>query len=161
MKYQALLLLFFLPQFSFAQEEKKVEHYNHTPYVIVATNLSPEDVVDKLKAGIDSRKLTLFNEVPHHEGASKVGQELAFTHLLVFGKPEIGTKLMNCDQSVGLELPLKLLVYKNSDSTYLKYQKPMYLIEHHDLEECKAILTKMSGMLNSLVNEVTKTPMKE
>ena len=161
MKYQALLFLFFLHLLSFAQEKTKMEHINHSPYVIVASNFSPEDVVVKLKAGIDNRKLTLFNEVPHHEGAEKIGQELPFTHLLIFGKPEMGTKLMNCDQSVGLELPLKMLVYSDGDSTYLKYQKPLHLIEHHNLDECKAILTKMTGMLDGLVNEVTKALKEE
>ena len=70
---------------------------------------SVKDTVDRLEAAAKARGLVVFLRVDHAAGAQKIGRTFRPTELLVFGNPQGGTPLMECAQSVGIDLPLKAL----------------------------------------------------
>jgi uncharacterized protein (DUF302 family) len=56
------------------------------------------------------------------------------TKLLIFGSPKAGTPLMIAAPSIGIDLPLKVLVWEDEQgSVWISYNSPVYLRERHSL----------------------------
>ncbi|MFB8247258.1 DUF302 domain-containing protein [Streptomyces sp. NPDC055952] len=82
----------------------------------IATTPSPytfDETVDRLLAAFDRAELTLFCVIDHAAGALGVGLHLQPEKLLVFGNPTAGTPAMTARPEIGLELPLRLLVWQD------------------------------------------------
>jgi len=92
--------------------------------------------VDKLKAILKSKGVTLFALVDHSGEAEQVGMTMPPTKLLIFGNPRAGTPLMLASPSAALDLPLKILVAEDSErKVWISYNSPEYLKERHGLAE--------------------------
>ncbi|HEX4482911.1 MAG TPA: DUF302 domain-containing protein, partial [Solirubrobacteraceae bacterium] len=76
---------------------------------------------------IERRELTVFARIDHAAGAREVGLELADEEVVVFGSPRAGTALMQADARVGLELPLRMLVWSDGERALLGYRDPREL----------------------------------
>ena len=102
----------------------------------IPSNHSVDQTVDKLKAILQSKGVTLFALVDHSGEAEKVGLKMLPTKLLIFGSPKAGTPLMLAAPSVALDLPLKILVWQDSSGkVWVSYNNPAYLLERHGLPE--------------------------
>ena len=116
-----------------------------------------KDTVDRLEAAAKARGLNVFLRVDHAAGAKKVGKDLRPTELLVFGNPQGGTPLMECAQSVGIDLPLKALAWQDAaGQVWLGYNDPRYLAGRHDAGECSPVVQNLSKALAGLVQEAVK-----
>ncbi len=114
---------------------------------------SVKKTAEKMVKILKNKGLTVFNTINHTKGAKGVGMDLRPTTLIIFGNPKMGTKLMQCDQRMGLMLPMKILVWKNKKGkVMLGYTDPMHFKEKFQLKDCNGILTKMKGALNKLTN---------
>jgi uncharacterized protein (DUF302 family) len=99
---------------------------------------------DKLVAVLEERGMTVFARVDHAAGAKKVDMTMEPTELVIFGNPKLGTVLMKCAPSVAIDLPLKALIWEDSDGqTWLGYNDPAYLAARHKLEGCDKALEKV------------------
>lgn len=117
----------------------------------IQSKLTFDNTLARLKEGLDQKGLDLFAEIDHRKGAGKVGMELLPTTLLIFGNPKIGTKLMYCDQSIGIELPLKILVTQNEENeVFISYRDPQQFANQYQMEECLPILEKIQNVLSGL-----------
>ena len=120
---------------------------------------SPFDVattIDKLSAVLESKGMSIFGRVNHSANAEKAGLSLRPTELLIFGNPKIGTPLMNCAQSVALDLPQKMLAWQDeSGKTYLGWNDPLHLQTRHGIEGCDEVLKKVSGALSNFAKTAT------
>jgi len=95
---------------------------------------SVEQNVEKLKAILQAKGVTLFALVDHSGEAEKVGMKMPPTKLLIFGSPKAGTPLMQAAPSVALDLPLKILVSQDEHGkVWLSYNSPAYLQQRHGL----------------------------
>src|SRR5579859_5052457 len=65
---------------------------------------------ERIKAEIEKRGMSIFARVDHAAAARAVGMALRPTEVLMFGNPRAGTPLMQADQTIGIDLPLKFLV---------------------------------------------------
>lgn len=93
---------------------------------------SAADTGMRLVAAIEARKLTLFARVDHSAGAKKADKTLRPTEVFIFGNANGGTPLMECAQSMGIDLPLKMLVWQAADgSVMLGYNDPAWLAKRH------------------------------
>lgn len=102
--------------------------------VTLDSPLSPKDTMDRVEAEVVARGMTVFARVDHAAGAQAVGLPLRPTELLVFGNARGGTPLMQAVQTIGIDLPLKILVWQEADgSTRLAYNDPLWLAERHGL----------------------------
>jgi uncharacterized protein (DUF302 family) len=103
---------------------------------------SPYDAkqtVNRLEEIVKQRGLTVFARIDHAAGAAKIGKTLRPTELLIFGNPQGGTPLMECAQSVGIDLPLKALVWEDaSGQVWLGYNEPAFLMKRHEAPTCNA-----------------------
>jgi uncharacterized protein (DUF302 family) len=57
--------------------------------------------------------LILLAQIDRAAGAAQVGLPLRPTELLIFRNPKAGTPLMQSDQTIGIDLPLKALVWQD------------------------------------------------
>jgi uncharacterized protein (DUF302 family) len=93
---------------------------------------SVDETVEKLKATLEAKGVTLFALVDHSGEAQKVGLTMPPTKLLIFGSPKGGTPLMLASPSVAIDLPLKILVAQDKDGTVnVCYNAPEYLQQRH------------------------------
>jgi uncharacterized protein (DUF302 family) len=104
--------------------------------VKIPSHHSVDETVDKLKAILQSRGVTLFALIDHSGEAEKVGLKMPPTKLLIFGNPKAGTPLMLASPSVAIDLPLKILVAEDSlGKVWISYNSTEYLKERHDLPQ--------------------------
>ena len=100
------------------------------------SNHSVEQTVDRLKNILQSKGVTLFALVDHSGEAEKVGMKMRPTKLLIFGSPKAGTPLMLAAPSIAIDLPLKILVWEDSQGkAWISYNSPEYLRERHGLPQ--------------------------
>jgi uncharacterized protein (DUF302 family) len=97
-------------------------------------NSSVDKTVEKLKAILEAKGVTLFALVDHGGEAEKVGIAMRPTKLLIFGSPKAGTPLMLASPSIAIDLPLKILVREdNHGKTWISYNSPDYLRVRHNV----------------------------
>lgn len=107
---------------------------------------------DALQAAVEAAGATLFARVDHAAGAEKVGMELAPAQLLIFGNPKLGTPAMQDDALAGLYLPLRVLVYSDTEGqVWLAYEDPAQMAANLDGIAPEAeYIAKMTGALKTL-----------
>jgi uncharacterized protein (DUF302 family) len=124
--------------------------------IAVRSPHSPADTASRLDAALKQRKLTVFARVDHAAGATSVGATLRPTEVFIFGNPQGGTPFMTCQQSVGIDLPLKALVWQDaSGQTWIGYNDPAWIGARHGAKDCPVIanLTKaLSGLAAAVVS---------
>src|ERR1700679_2304322 len=92
------------------------------------------ETTDRLAGVVEAAGLTVFARVDHGAGAASVGMELRPTELLIFGNPQGGTPLMQDQQTAGIDLPVKALVWEDADGTvWLDYNDAEWVARRHGL----------------------------
>lgn len=118
--------------------------------VAVKSPHSAKATMDKLEEVVKQRNLNVFARIDHAAGATKVGKSLRPTEVLIFGNPQGGTPFMECAQSVGIDLPLKALVWEDaSGQVWLGYNDPAFLAKRHDVTQCP-VVENLRKALNGL-----------
>ena len=114
---------------------------------------SVQTTMNSLENLVRNKGLTVFARIDHAAGATKVGEEMLPTQLLIFGNPAIGTKLMTSQRSVGIDLPIKVLIWEEPNGkVWIAYNDPAYLAERHGIDDRDAVLEKMAGAVRGLVS---------
>lgn len=123
-----------------------------TGIVIKSSNVSFEQTYQQLRTVIGNNpNLKIIAELNHQGNAATVNLELAPTRIIMFGNPKLGTPLMQNAQTIGLDLPQKILVFQEaSGEVKVAYNDPLYLRDRHGVTENESILQKISGALNKL-----------
>jgi len=108
--------------------------------------------IDRFEAAAKGKGLNIFLRLDHAAGAKKIGKALRPTELLVFGNPQGGTPLMLCAQSVGIDLPLKVLAWEDaSGQVWLGYNDPRHLAARHKKGgDCGAVTQNLRKALDGL-----------
>ena len=105
---------------------------------------------------LSQKKIQLFADIDHAAGAQKVGLSLRPTRLLIFGNPQAGTPLMQSQQTIGLDLPLRVLVWEDeAGKVWLTYHRPEFLAQHHRVLDRDEALKGVAGGLAALAQEAT------
>lgn len=119
---------------------------------------SARETADSLVKLIEANGLTVFLRFDHAANATGVGMELRPTELLLFGNPKGGTPLMQDEQTAGLDLPFKLLVWEDAQSrTWLTYADPESLVSRHGLSAASVrIIETMNAGMAKLAQAVSK-----
>lgn len=115
--------------------------------------------VAKLEKLITAQGLTHFSTIDHRANARNVNMNLKPETVVVFGNPKMGTVLMNCNPSMGLDLPLRMLFTTDYEGkTTITYTNPEYWSLKHNIKDknCLNILTKAKIALETLAEEAGK-----
>lgn len=108
--------------------------------ITIESHFGPKETLDRLEADVKAKGLTVFARIDHAAGAAAVGMTLLPTAVLIFGNARGGTPLMQATQLIGIDLPLKVLVWQDtSGKTWLSYFDPSTLAKRHGLAAETAI----------------------
>ncbi len=104
--------------------------------VTIPSEHSVSETIDRLASVLEKKGFTIFARIDHSKNAAGVDVELRPTELLIFGNPKVGSTLMQDRQTVGLDLPAKMLAWQDADSrVWLTYTDAAWMGERHGLGE--------------------------
>ena len=124
--------------------------------IVKESDYSVTKTIQNIKEIVTKKGLTVFSVINHQSNAKKAGLKMNEAKLIIFGNPKMGTNIMNNNIVSGLDLPLKILVYKDVDKKVkLAYRDGIWLKNEHNMKMDK-LTTKMSNALNKITNKATK-----
>lgn len=104
--------------------------------VDVRSNHSVDRTVERLNGLLEAKGITVFALVDHSGEAEKAGLKMRSKKLLIFGSPKAGTPLMLSAPSIAIDLPLKILIWEDSDGqVWVSYNSTVYLQNRHGVPE--------------------------
>lgn len=124
----------------------------------LVTVKSPHSAVEtaaRLVKAVQDRGLKLFARIDHAAGAAAIGRSLRPTEVFIFGNPQGGTPLLECQQTTGIDLPLKALVWQDdAGQVWLGYNDPAWIATRHGASSCPAA-ANLSKALSGLAAAAT------
>src|SRR6202795_200602 len=124
----------------------------------IRSRFGPKETMDRLEAEIRAQGMTVFARIDHAAGAMEAGLTLAPTELIIFGNARGGTPLMQSVQTVGIDLPLKALVWEDvSGTTWLSYNEPSWIAQRHGVTNAEPVVRKMAAGLSAISRAVTNS----
>ena len=130
------------------------QQMNH-PLIVRASPFSVKETVDRLQLLLASKTVQVFARIDHAVGARAAGLTLPDEEVLIFGDPKVGTFLMQECAPLGIELPLRILVWQGKQ-TQVAYRDPLDWLAEYKIEQHRGIIEKMSQLLASVVEQITK-----
>ena len=120
------------------------------------SSLSVDDASKKLEKLLAEKEFKLISKVEHDKAAQKASLELRPTRLFIFGKPQVGSQLMKMNSTVGLDLPMKMLLWEDENGkTQISYFNGSFLANRHAIQN-EELTTKIDGALNMLSDAIVK-----
>lgn len=120
------------------------------------SSLSVEKASEKLEKLLKEKEFKLIAKVEHDKAAKNAGLVLRPTRLFVFGKPQVGSQLMKLNSTIGLDLPMKILIWEDENGkTQVSYFKGSFLANRHNIEN-EELTTKIDGVLDMLSDGILK-----
>ncbi len=114
---------------------------------------SVDKTVKKLEKIMKAKGITIFTTIDYRAGAKSVGSDMTDAKLVIFGNPKLGTRIMQRDIRAAIDLPMKILVYKDFDGkTKIEYKDPMNLEKQYNLQGC-GVLPKLSKAMNKITTK--------
>ena len=114
--------------------------------------------MERLKALLSQKKIQLFADIDHAAGAQDVGLSMRPTRLLIFGNARAGTPLMQIQQTIGLDLPFRALVWEDAaGKVWLTYHRPEFLARRHHVLDHDDIVKTLGAGLATLARAATST----
>lgn len=117
------------------------------------SSFDAKETMDRFERVAKHKGMIIFLRVDHAAGAAKVSKSLRPTELIVFGNPQGGTPFMECAQTVGIDLPLKALVWEDAQGqVWLGYNDPAFVAKRHQVAQCP-VVANMNKALAGIVQE--------
>ncbi|VAW61639.1 hypothetical protein MNBD_GAMMA09-3846 [hydrothermal vent metagenome] len=143
-KLTAVLILSFISSALFASDQYTQKK---SPYSVSKT-------IDRIESVLKKKGITVFARVDHKAGANKAGLKMTDAQLLIFGNPKLGTPLMNENILMGIELPMKVLSWKDkNDQVWLAYVNPAELKRRNKMIKNDVFFNKMEKALEAVTNK--------
>ncbi len=123
-----------------------------TGLVIKESPHSVEETERRFVGILEERGLNVFATVDHAQNAEGAGLDLQPTRVVIFGNPKLGTPLMQCSQSIAIDLPQKMLIWEDeAGQVQIAYNDPRYLGGRHQLGACgNEVIQQVAGALDNL-----------
>jgi uncharacterized protein (DUF302 family) len=126
--------------------------------ITLPSSHGPKDTMSRFEAEVKAKGMTVFARIDHAAGAAAAGLPLRPTELLLFGNAKAGTPIMQSVQTIGIDLPLKALVWQDaSGNTWLSYNDPGWLAKRHG-HQVDAAVSAMAGALDAVARASTTSP---
>ena len=109
-------------------------------------------------AEISAKGMSVFARIDHAAGAAQVGLTLRPAELIIFGNARGGTPLMQSAQTVGIDLPLKALVWQDAaGKTWLSYNEPSWIARRHGVRNAEQVVSKMGAALSAIARKAANS----
>ncbi|BCD67303.1 DUF302 domain-containing protein [Nitratiruptor sp. YY09-18] len=150
MKKIILLLLI-----SFLLSAKSLNPLLQSPHIVQKRSKnSYYTTIKKLKYIIKKKGFKIIAAIDHTKMAKSVKVRIDPAYLIIFGNPKVGAKLMKLDVRAGLDLPMRILVFRLKGKTYISYHKPIELLRYYHLQ--KRLLLQMDKVLDQISDYARK-----
>lgn len=120
--------------------------------VTVTSKHSVAETAARLTEAVKAKGATVFAVVDHAAGAKSVGTELPPTRLVIFGNPALGTPLIAERRSVGLDLPIRVLIWQDDETVKLSYGDPAAMVRRHGLDDQSEAVKRIEAALDALTS---------
>ncbi len=158
-----LLLLLINSSFLFAtnlnSKKDNIQNENiiiEEPFINYISSSDFNNTIITIETELEKLNIPIFAKFDHYQNAKDVNLDLRKTTVIVFGAPKVGTLLMQTNQNIALELPLKLLILEdNSGKTIVRFKKMEYIAKEYNLED-NDIIKKMDQLLENLSQKLIK-----
>lgn len=105
--------------------------------ITIASHYSVDKTTENLIKALEKADISIFTIIDHAKGAESVDMELNPTILVIFGHPKAGTPFMQCEQRTAIDLPLKALIWQDTDGqVWYSYNDLEYIAQRHKTNEC-------------------------
>lgn len=123
---------------------------------IVESKYGVSQTIQNIKEIVTSKGFGVFGIINHKGNAGMVGMEMPEAKVILFGNPKAGTKLMQEDILSALDLPIRVLVYRESASSVkVAYRDISALKKDFKLHNEKH-LEAMDKGLSAIIAKATK-----
>jgi uncharacterized protein (DUF302 family) len=110
----------------------------------------------RLESALQEKGVPVLARIDHAAGAREAGQTLKPTLLIIFGNPAMGTPLIQRSRSVGIDLPLKALIWEDSaGQVWFSYNAPEYLARRHGITEMGETVRQLEQALSNFALAAT------
>ena len=116
-------------------------------------NLSVTDSAECLTKSLQEKGFNIFCDIDHQANAKNVDLEMPASRVLIFGNPVAGTKLMQKDIAMSLDLPLRLAIVDNDGETLIIHQTSEDYCRNYQVEN-HPVLKKVEELFTTLVSEI-------
>ena len=121
------------------------------PYTDFESPLAFEETVAALQKTLNSKGITIFATIEHHKAAEVVGENMQPATVLIVGNPKVGTALMQENPRLAIELPLKILIYKEEKIVRIRYEKISAIAEKYHIKQNFATAEKIDAAMRQLI----------
>lgn len=127
---------------------------SHGPHILHHQSITGFDAtLTQLQAAVENRGFKTFAIIDHAAGAASIGQTLRPATLVVFGNPKGGTPVMQAEQLMALELPLKMLVIEEEGGgATLVWRDMAHVLHEYGIGDHPST-EKMSAALKAIAEE--------
>jgi uncharacterized protein (DUF302 family) len=109
--------------------------------------------IERLKSLLAQKNIEVFADIDHAAGAKSAGLPLRSTRVLIFGNPRAGTPLMQSRQTIGLDLPLRVLAWEDeSGKAWLTYRRLEFLAQDHQISDRDETVKALGAGLAALAS---------
>jgi uncharacterized protein (DUF302 family) len=124
----------------------------------VPSRFGPKETMDRLATEIQAREMKVFARIDHAAGAAEVGLTLRPTELIIFGNARGGTPFMQSVQTVGIDLPLRVLVWEDAAGTaWISYNEPSWIARRHSVRNAEQVVSKMGAALSAIARKAANS----
>ena len=121
------------------------------PYADFESPLAFEETVVALQKELKSRGITIFATIEHHKAAEAAGENMQPATVLIVGNPKVGTALMQENPRLAIELPLKILIYKEEKIVHIRYEKIAPIAEKYHIKQNFGTAEKIDAAMLQLI----------
>ena len=121
------------------------------PYADFESPLAFEETVAALQKTLNSKGINIFATIEHHKAAEAVGENMQPATVLIVGNPKVGTALMQENPRFAIELPLKILIYKEEKIVRIRYEKISAIAEKYHIKQNFATAEKIDAAMRQLI----------
>ena len=138
------------------QSLRAAGHVSAEGVVTIESAHDAATTIDRLAAAVEGAGAKVFARIDHAAGAASVDMELRPTVLLIFGNPKLGTGPMQAAQTIGMDLPLRVVAWTDdAGKTFVSYNDPAAMAARHGVPADHPAIAKMTGALGKLTGKAT------
>jgi uncharacterized protein (DUF302 family) len=132
---------------------------NREGLTTVPSNFGPKETMERLETELRAQGMNIFARIDHAAGAREAGLELRLTEVIIFGNARGGTPLMQAAQTIGIDLPLKALVWQDANGkTWISYNEPSWIAQRHGVANAEPVVSKMTDLLRAISTKAANGP---
>lgn len=115
------------------------------------SQFSVSETMARLEQNIKAAGIPVFAKFDHGKNAEEVGLKLLPNEVIVFGSPKVGTKLMQDNPSISIDLPLKISVWEDKNgSIWVAFPQMKQMAMNYDMQD-SPIIGKMQSLLENII----------